>query len=1419
MFKAYFVSPWWVIVVVGLMIQWPAFAQNQVLNDLNSLTVEAENRCSTYTRSHYSYPQSVEPQIVEAQGGAFSPYDYTCFSALTESDIEHITATSEAHDSGMCGRTREEKRTFARDLLNLTLATPSLNRHQKGAKDAAEWVPANNKCWFAATIIATKKKYSLSIDQDEKTALNQIISDCTTAGTGFTMEVPSCEVKTAIPQLTINDVSANEGLAISFTVTLDQEVSGGFTVTPNYTDGTATKGTDYTVNTQAISFTGTANETQTITVSTTEDDLVEADETFTVGLTVSGTTETITATDTGTGTIVNDDIAPTPTVTINNASANEGDVLTFTITLDNPVSGGFSVTPNYTDGTATKGTDYTVNTQAISFQGTENETKTFAVSTTEDDVVEADETFIVGLTISGTSETITAADTGTGTIVNDDVAPTPAVTINNASADEGDALTFTITLDNAVSGGFSVTPNYTDGTATKGTDYTVNTQAISFQGTENETKSFTVSTTQDDVVETDESFTVGLTISGTSETITAADTGTGTIVNDDVAPTPTVTINNASAEEGDALTFTITLDNAVSGGFTVTPNYTDGTATEGTDYAENIQVISFTGTVNETKTFAVSTTEDDEVEADETFTVGLTISGTSEIITATDTGTGTIVNDDVAPTPTVTINNASADEGDALTFTVTLDKAVTGGFTITPNYTDGTAIKGTDYTENTQSITFTGTANETKTFAVSTTQDDVVETDETFTVGLTISGTSETITATDTGTGTIVNDDEAPTPTVTINNASADEGDALTFTITLDKTVTGGFTITPNYTDGTATKGTDYTENIQAISFTGTANETKIFTVSTTEDELFEADETFTVGLTISGTSETITATDTGTGTIVNDDVAPTPTVTINNASAEEGDALTFTVTLDKAVTGGFTITPNYTDGTATKGTDYTENIQAISFTGTANETKTFTVSTTEDELVEADETFIIGLAISGTSQTITTTDTGTGTIVDDDVAPTPSVTINNASANEGDALSFTVTLDLAVAGGFVVTPNYTDGTATKGTDYTENIQAINFNGAANETRAFTVYTIDDVLVESDETFTVGLTVSGTAEAITATDTGTGTIVNNDIASTPSVTINHASTSEGDPLIFTITLDHAVSGGFTVTPSFTDSTANEGNDYTKNTQPISFKGVTNETMNFKVDTIEDELYEAEEIFIVDLNISGTNQSITIVNAARGTIENDDHVIVTFSVTPNPVTEGNSVTAHARLSTAMFSDLILPLLFTTKTAETTDYQPLSSITIPKDQTIGSGIITTVVDDDSDDEVFTIRLGNLPPDVLEGETGSIEVTILDQGTPTSIESSVKSTKPVFALEQNYPNPFNPTTSIEFSLNETQHVTLHIYDMLGQKVHTLIDGVQSQGRNHVVFSATGLSSSKYVYVLQTEQNIAFKVMTLLK
>ena len=923
-------------------------------------------------------------------------------------------------------------------------------------------------------------------------------------------------------------------------------------MTPSFTDGTATEGADYTENTAELTFAGTTGETQTFTVATTQDTEQENDETFTVGLTVSGTQQTVWALDTATGTIIDDDGATS--VTVADASAGEGDSLTFTVTLNKAVTGGLSVTPSFTDGTATKGTDYTENTAAITFAGTAGEQQTFTVATTEDTDVESDETFTVGLAVSGTSETVTATDTATGTITNDDA---PALTIADASASEGESMTFTVTLDAAVSGQFLVDLSFTNRTATEGTDYTAYEEALEFAGTAGEQQTFTMATIEDTDVEAHETFTVSLSASGTSETITASDTATGTIIDDDGATS--VTVADASAGEGDSLTFTVTLNKTVTGGLSVTPSFTDGTATEGTDYTENTAAITFAGTAGEQQTFTVATTEDTDVESDETFTVGLAVSGTSETVTATDTATGTITNDDGEPAESpavVTVADASAAEGDAITFTVTLDKAVSGGLTVTPSFTDGTATKGTDYTENTAALTFAGTAGETQTFTVATTEDTEGESDETFTVGLAVSGLSgtETVTATDTATGTIVDDES---PALSIADASASEGDSLTFTVTLDKAVSGGLTVTPSFTDRTATKGTDYTANTAALTFTGTAGETQTFTVATTEDADAELDETFTVGLTVTTAQTPVAATDTATGTITNDD-GTVAAVTIEDASAAEGDQITFTVTLDKAVSGGLKVTPAFTDGTATEGTDYTANTAALTFTGTAGETQTFTVATTEDTDAELDETFTVDLTVSGTQAPVAATDTATGTITNDDGA-VPAVTIEDASAAEGDSITFTVTLDKAVSGGLKVTPAFSDGTATEGTDYTENTTALTFTGTAGETQTFTVATTEDADAELDETFTVDLTVSGTQAPVTATDTATGTITNDD-GTVPAVTIEDASAAEGDSITFTVTLDKAVSGGLKVTPAFSDGTATEGTDYTENTTALTFTG-------------------------------------------------------------------------------------------------------------------------------------------------------------------------------------------------------------------------------------------------------------------
>lgn len=135
------------------------------------LVVAPETRCSPYDRNHYAYPASVEAEIIEGLGGIWSPYTGEQFESAGETDFEHLVALSEAHDSGACARPIERRRTFARDLDNLTLADPDTNRRKKGALDAADWMPPRSRCWFAARVLAVRREWILSMDRPEAEAL------------------------------------------------------------------------------------------------------------------------------------------------------------------------------------------------------------------------------------------------------------------------------------------------------------------------------------------------------------------------------------------------------------------------------------------------------------------------------------------------------------------------------------------------------------------------------------------------------------------------------------------------------------------------------------------------------------------------------------------------------------------------------------------------------------------------------------------------------------------------------------------------------------------------------------------------------------------------------------------------------------------------------------------------------------------------------------------------------------------------------------------------------------------------------------------------------------------------------------------------------------------------------------------------
>ena len=119
------------------------------------------------------------------------------------------------------------------------------------------------------------------------------------------------------------------------------------------------------------------------------------------------------------------------------------------------------------------------------------------------------------------------------------------------------------------------------------------------------------------------------------------------------------------------------------------------------------------------------------------------------------------------------------------------------------------------------------------------------------------------------------------------------------------------------------------------------------------------------------------------------------------------------------------------------------------------------------------------------------------------------------------------------------------------------------------------------------------------------------------------------------------------------------------------------------------------------------------------------------------------------------------------------------------------------------------------GQIAFDQTEPEFERISVAVASLGDVLPTE---------FSLSQNYPNPFNPTTDINFSLPQDARVSLEVYNVLGQRVNTLVDGQLPAGNHTVTWNGTNadggqVSSGVYFYKISAENFSETKKMMLLK
>jgi len=651
---------------------------------------------------------------------------------------------------------------------------------------------------------------------------------------------------------------------------------------------------------------------------------------------------------------------------------------------------------------------------------------------------------------------------------------------------------------------------------------------------------------------------------------------------------------------------TVTVDYAVTG----------GTATDPDDYSLPPGTLTFLPTET-TKDIVITVVNDGLDEPDESIIV--TLSNPWHATPGTQMEHTYVIIDDDAPGP-VTVEFDVASSGDlesvtpanlavslsaALSSTVTVDYAVTGGSATDPD----------DFSLPSDTLTFLP-GEVTKNIPISIIGDASDESDETVIVELS-NPTNATLGPKSQHTYTIIDDD--PPPSVEFMAASSSGFEFVTPALLAVKlTASSSQTVTVDYavTGGTATDPADFSLPPATLTFLP-GEVTKSISASIVNDPTPEPDETIEVTLS-SPTNAILGAITLHTYTIADDEGLTFVEFAAASSSGPEDvtPALVTVVVSPTPTSTPVTVDYAVSGGTATDPDDYSLPSPTPTLTfGIGEASKDIPIAVVDDPNYENDETIIITLS-SPTNAFLRVPTEHTYTILNNDGLPTVGFA-SSASSGPENSTPALLTVNVSPTPGVTVTVDYavTGGTATGGgVDYTLAAGMLTFlPGEAS--KDISVAIADDLIYEGDETIVV--TLSSPVNAILGTGVTTHTILEDETPLavgfslpisnalenvTPALlTVNVSPTPTAAP----VSVDYAVTGG---------TATGAGVDYTLAAGTLTF-AIGETSKDISADIVDEAWPETDET--IEVTLSNLTNGVLGISTHTYTILNDDPIPVGF----------------------------------------------------------------------------------------------------------------------------------------------------------------------------------------------------------